>query len=250
MSDCKGIKILVIGESCKDVYQYGNCSRLCPEAPVPVFKMLPKTKINGGMAKNVHDNLTSLGVNAELSTNQNWEVINKTRYVDHRTNYVVVRVDHNDDIYGRVDLSDIDFDKYDAIIISDYNKGFLTEEDIEYVAEQLPVTFLDSKKILGKWIQNVKYVKINNFEFERTKHKIPKRLMNKFIITLGPDGCRHRTKTYPVPKVEIKDTSGAGDTFVAALAIEYVKSGKIEKAIHFANECATKVVQKKGVSVI
>tara|TARA_R110000824_G_scaffold115732_5_gene266893 strand:+ start:712 stop:1464 length:753 start_codon:yes stop_codon:yes gene_type:complete len=248
MSDCEGLNILIIGESCRDVYQYGNCSRLCPEAPVPVFKTGFDTKINGGMARNVHNNVLSLGISADLYTNQNWETINKIRYVDYRTNYIIVRIDQNDDLYGKADLKDIDFKKYDAVIISDYNKGFLTHEDIQLIAEQHPVTFLDSKKILGKWIENIKYVKINDLEFDRTKHKIPKRLMNKFIITLGPDGCKHKNKNYPVPKVEIKDASGAGDTFIAALAVEYVKSQKIEKAILFANECATSVVQKKGVS--
>ena len=248
MPDCEGLNILIIGESCRDVYQYGNCSRLCPEAPVPVFKTGFDTKINGGMARNVHNNILSLGISADLYTNQNWETINKIRYVDYRTNYIIVRVDQNDDMYGKVDLSDVDFKKYDAIIVSDYNKGFLTQEDIQFIAEQHPITFLDSKKILGKWIENIKYIKINDFEFERTRHKIPKRLMNKFIITLGPNGCKHKNKTYSVPKVEIKDTSGAGDTFIAALAVEYARSQKIEKAILFANECATSVVQKKGVT--
>jgi bifunctional ADP-heptose synthase (sugar kinase/adenylyltransferase) len=27
-------KVLVIGDSCTDVFRYGNCDRLCPEAPV------------------------------------------------------------------------------------------------------------------------------------------------------------------------------------------------------------------------
>ena len=39
-------KILVIGESCLDIFQYGDCKRLCPEAPVPVFnpKMIAVSK--------------------------------------------------------------------------------------------------------------------------------------------------------------------------------------------------------------
>jgi len=242
------MRLLVIGESCRDTYQYGDCVRLSPEAPVPIFKINRDKNINGGMARNVYNNVLSLDVSADLCTNSNWETINKIRYVDYRTNYIIVRVDHDDSSYGKVDLSNIDFKKYDAVLISDYNKGFLTQEDIQIIAEKHPITFLDSKKILGKWVENIKYIKINNFEFERTKHKIPKRLINKFIITLGPDGCKYRTKNYPVPKVEIKDTSGAGDTFVAALAVEYVKSQNIEKAILFANECATEIVQKRGVN--
>ena len=73
---------------------------------------------------------------------------------------------------------------------------------------------------------------------------------DKLIITRGSGGASHGGITYPVPQVEIKDTSGAGDTFIAALAIEYVKNQEVEKAILFANDCATMVVQKKGVSTI
>ena len=31
------MKILVIGESCRDIFHYGECNRLCPGTPVPVF---------------------------------------------------------------------------------------------------------------------------------------------------------------------------------------------------------------------
>ena len=48
----------------------------------------------------------------------------------------------------------------------------------------------------------------------------------------------------------VKDVSGAGDTFLAALVVEYLKTNDIKSAITFANECATKVVQKRGVAVI
>ncbi len=70
------------------------------------------------------------------------------------------------------------------------------------------------------------------------------------IITLGPKGAKHRDVIFPVPQVEIKDTSGAGDTFVASLAANYALNQDISKAIESANDSATKVVQKKGVSVV
>ena len=54
-------KILVIGDSCSDIFIYGNIERICPEAPVPVFNPTHKTK-NGGMAKNVVKNLEALGL--------------------------------------------------------------------------------------------------------------------------------------------------------------------------------------------
>jgi bifunctional ADP-heptose synthase (sugar kinase/adenylyltransferase) len=88
------IKILIIGESCKDVFHYGTCDRLCPEAPVPVFK---STQIieNGGMAMNVYHNLVTFGVNLDIITNNNWQQITKTRFVDKRANHMFMRLDEN-----------------------------------------------------------------------------------------------------------------------------------------------------------
>ena len=43
------MKILVIGDSCTDVFVYGQIDRMCPEAPVPIFQPVSK-KENGGMA--------------------------------------------------------------------------------------------------------------------------------------------------------------------------------------------------------
>jgi sugar/nucleoside kinase (ribokinase family) len=70
------------------------------------------------------------------------------------------------------------------------------------------------------------------------------------IITLSNKGCQYKDKLYPVEKVQIRDVSGAGDTFLSGLVTEYVLTKDIEKAIKFAQECATIVVQKPGVSTI
>ena len=64
------MKILVIGDSCIDEFVYGDINRISPEAPIPVF--LPThTEKNDGMAKNVSNNVRSLGCDIELITNQN-----------------------------------------------------------------------------------------------------------------------------------------------------------------------------------
>ena len=62
------MKILVVGDSCKDVFVYGDISRLTPEAPVPVFNPI-KTIKNGGMAKNVLANLKVMDVDVKIITN-------------------------------------------------------------------------------------------------------------------------------------------------------------------------------------
>lgn len=246
------MKILIIGESCLDVYQYGDSHRLCPEAPVPVFNSNKLKNTSGGMAQNVYNNMVGIApeIEIDICTNKNWENITKTRYVDYRTNYIVLRIDENEDLYGNCDLAKFDFSSYDAVIISDYDKGFLSEDDIADISAIATTTFLDTKKILGSWCKNVDFIKINDAEYERTKHKLTEDIVNRMIITTGPNGCLYQDKVFPVPKVEIKDTSGAGDTFIAGLTVEFVRSGEILRAIEFANRCATRVVQKRGVTAL
>lgn len=160
-----------------------------------------------------------------------------------------VRVDSSENI-SAIDPSSISFD-YETIIISDYDKGFLSEEIIEYICANHSQVFLDTKKILGDWAKQAKFIKINNYEYERSKFFINRFINDKVIKTVGGEGCVYKGKKYPVKKkVEVLDVSGAGDTFMAALAVNYTDTYNIESAINFANECASEVVQHKGVTII
>ena len=231
------------------MFSYGECNRLCPEAPVPVFNLI-KTIENGGMAVNVKKNLESLGVDVNMHTNKNWKNITKNRFIDLKTNHMFMRLDCQDTSYGRSSVTKINYEKYDAVVVSDYNKGFLTEKDIEHICAQHNNTFLDTKKVLGEWCKKAKFIKINSYEYEKTKHTLTAEIESKIIVTMGPDGCLHGGVTYPVDEVEIKDVSGAGDTFLSGLCYKYVQTNDIEESIKYANECATTVVQKRGVSII
>jgi|TARA_R110002020_G_scaffold18571_5_gene64673 bifunctional ADP-heptose synthase (sugar kinase/adenylyltransferase) len=246
------MKILIFGESCKDVFNYGECDRLCPDAPVPVFNSL-NTVDTYGMAKNVENNLKSLGVTTYLVTNQNYEQITKNRFIDNRTNHMFLRVDENDERYGSLKIESLkflNFVEFDAVIVSDYNKGFLSIEVLKEISASHPLTFIDTKKQIGSWANDFSFIKLNNNEFVTNKKNITPILKKKMIVTKGPKGCIYQNKLYPVENVEVKDTSGAGDTFVAGLCYKFVETKDIERSINYANECATRVVQKRGVGVI
>lgn len=239
--------ILVIGESCRDIFVYCDAPRLCPDIPVPVLNIINQTE-NVGMSKNVQRNIMSYLPNCNIVTNINWQNITKTRYVHEKTNHMFFRVDSPHNI-GRINLDSIDYD-YKIIVISDYNKGFLTESDIKEITKKHDCVFLDTKKVLGEWAKDCKYIKINDFEYQNSKHSINDSIKNKIIHTKGGDGCEFQNKQYKVNKVEIKDTSGAGDSFISALVINYLKTNDIISSIKFANDKASKVVTKIGVSVI
>jgi hypothetical protein len=243
------MKILVIGDSCTDIYHYGKCNRLAPEGPVPVF-MTTRTELNGGMAKNVYENLLSLNNNCDIVTND--EQITKMRYVEERKNHLFLRVDSHERKVGRIkNLKNIDFSLYTGIVISDYDHGFLTEQDIEYIASKANGTvFMDTKKKLGSWCSEIDFIKINEFEYEKTKDFITKEIDDKLIVTLGDRGCRFRDKVFPVLPVEVKDMEGAGDTFLSGMVHDYIRTHSIDSAIQLANNYATIVVQHKGVNKI
>jgi len=250
--ECLPVKILIIGESCRDVFHYGESVRLCPDAPVPVFKSL-KISDNGGMAKNVQRNLQSLGCQTELITNSEWEQIRKTRYVDFRTNHMFLRVDENESTFGSLSvdrLEKLDRDSYDAVVVSDYNKGYLSEDVLYFISQWHPLVFLDTKKILGPWAEEFTFIKINNAEFKATEHTLNDNLRSRLIVTRGYRGSEFLGKIYTVQSVEVKDTSGAGDTFLSGLCYKYVETKDIVTAIKFGNSCSTKVVQKRGVSIL
>lgn len=241
-------KILIIGESCKDVYVYCSALRLAPDVPVPVLNVIDQTE-NEGMAMNVFRNVRVIHKKCDIVTNPNWESITKTRYVDLASNHMFIRVDSDHSKIPRIDLKNIRFD-YDLIAISDYNKGFLTEEDIAYICKNHPNVFIDSKKKISTWANDAKYIKINNFEYLRSKPTLTSELEKKVIHTKGGDGCIFQDKIFPVAQTEVKDSSGAGDTFFAALIVSYARTGVIEEAIQFANTCASKVVKERGVTTL
>ena len=233
-----------------DVFVYGQIDRLCPEAPVPIFEPIHQ-KENGGMARNVKNNLVALGADVHIISNDNG--MKKIRYVDTNSNQMVMRLDEND-VCGRIEnLKDMSFSDYDAIVISDYNKGFLHVDDIQYICEKYEDVFIDTKKEINDWIMNVKFIKINSIEYNNNVKYIKKNnhwLNDKLIVTRGKYGCEFNGNIFDVENVPIKDVSGAGDTFLSALVVEYIKSQDIIKSIRFAQKCTTMVVQKQGVTTV
>ncbi len=242
-------KVLVIGDSCQDIFIYGKCSRLSPEAPVPVFNPLKTIKM-GGMSLNVYENLKSLGLNVQIVTNKN--KVTKTRIIDEESNQHIVRIDSNEKNDRIKNLSELPLSDYDAIIISDYNKGFLHYEDIKYICRNNDNVFVDTKKIIDDNFKDCKFIKINKKEYDyNLEHSsFLENFSEKLIITLGSDGAKFLGKHFPVKKVNIRDVAGAGDTFISALTFHFIKTKDIEESIKFANKCSNIIVQKKGVNKI
>lgn len=234
-------KVLLIGDSCTDIYIYGNCNRLNPEAPVPILNYT-RTVTKQGMAWNVRQNLLAFDIDVYMLTNN--EKITKTRYIDEKSNQQILRVD------DETKLKPMDYqipeDSYDAIVISDYDKGFITSQmlfDIAYKSK-CPV-FIDSKKqLLPKY--NC-YIKINDVEYAKLKDKND---YDNLIITKGGKGAEYDGILYPGQEVSVYDVVGAGDTFLAALVYGYLKTKSIQESIPLANKAAAISVSHQGTYVL
>jgi bifunctional ADP-heptose synthase (sugar kinase/adenylyltransferase) len=240
-------KILVIGDSCEDIYQYGTCDRLSPEAPVPILK-LNRTEIKPGMCMNVAKNLEGLGLKVDVLTHK--KKIKKYRFVEEKRLVHLLRVDEEDCPVDSLVWDDVESllknQEYDAIVISDYNKGFIKDDLcrklVEFVDGKTPF-FVDTKK------QDIScysgcIVKVNKFEKENIK-KFPDSNY-ELIVTLGEEGAFWNGKIYPTKKSKLYDVCGAGDTFLAALVYSYVSNSSLENSIEFANKCASLSVTHFG----
>ena len=239
--------VLLIGDSCTDVWAYGECKRLSPEAPVPVMKYR-ETQSALGMAANVNENLKSLGINVNFLTNK--ETITKTRYVDEKSNYQVMRLDNEPDVKplreAELRMAAMHLE-YDAVVISDYDKGYVDDNLIDIIAPRNPgiKIFVDTKKKkLPTQYNNVVY-KINKKEFELLD---PDHIPNgkNMIVTHGANGALWDHQTFPVPITRVFDVTGAGDTFLAALVFYYIQLPDMKESINFANRCAAIAVQNPG----
>ena len=233
------MKVLLIGDSCVDRYVYGDAKRLSPEAPVPVLDYI-RTDSTEGMAYNVFHNLNSFGIETHLLTNDE-EIVN-TRYIDQKSNQQILRVDEESEIKP-FDNEEVDSD-YDALVISDYNKGFITQEKLFEISSTFvgPV-FIDTKKCS---VPENAFIKVNETEFSKITHFIP----DNMIITKGGEGTEYQGKLYPAEKVKVFDVVGAGDTFLAALTYGYLKYGTIDRAIPLANKAAAIAVYHTGTYVL
>jgi D-beta-D-heptose 7-phosphate kinase/D-beta-D-heptose 1-phosphate adenosyltransferase len=242
----RGMKILLIGENCKDVFIYGDCDRLNPEAPTPVF--IPKeTQSNYGMAGNVKNNIKSLGMECDFITND--EVCHKKRYVDSKSNYILLRVDEDVEYKPLTKTDLLNIGSYDLVIVSDYNKGLLTDEILNYIGESAKLSFVDSKREIGDWVKSFDCLKINNNEYNQNKKYIDNNFYEKTVITMGSDGCKINNTIIDGEVVDVSDVVGAGDTFLAALSLKYLENNDIYESMKFANHCSSKVVSQRGVAL-
>jgi D-beta-D-heptose 7-phosphate kinase/D-beta-D-heptose 1-phosphate adenosyltransferase len=262
-------KIVVIGDFATDRTVFVRPTRLCPEAPVPV--VVPIREVTTmGMAGNVTVNLISMSGDNQIVYPFGPQGIKHTklRYVDEATGYIMLRVDTDVetkpfDAKALFDLLEAALPKVDAIVMSDYAKGFLNQENVQRIAtyaraEDIP-TFLDTKMILGDWSKDVFCVKINQKEYKTNLDAnlplFPRMYCQHLVVTKAGNGAElmnpnGETMAIQTTDVQVADVCGAGDTMLAGLVLKYVSDPILSYAVEFANKVASFAVTKHGVYAV
>jgi rfaE bifunctional protein kinase chain/domain len=299
----KELKILTLGDVMLDVYDfcYTANSRPSPERPGRrVYKAEESLKRLGG-AGNVAANLASLGVSSvlvsicgqdgyantleELSKEQNIHYFYihekeristlKTRlYIDdeyllRRDDEVSYTIDENSQ-EAVLQAFSRELKGSDAVIFSDYNKGFFNERTAQIMIQMcnernVPVIvdfkppnkhfFKGATLIAPNFIeaQNLApdFVVDENIE-NHAKLLHEKLACQNLVVTLGKFGlCAYDGNNFemiPANKVNAVDSVGCGDTVRAALALGYALGFSLRDACKLANAAAAIVVQKIGTA--
>jgi D-beta-D-heptose 7-phosphate kinase/D-beta-D-heptose 1-phosphate adenosyltransferase len=299
------LRIVVIGDIMLDIYDfcYSAASRPSPEKPgKPVYTAHRSFKSLGGAA-NVAANLAALDVSTaligvtgndghfftmrELANDASIEhrlIKDPTRqstvktrlYIDDE--YALRRDDETAERVGEQTAQQIlaafhqELGNADAVIISDYNKGFFTPEISRTVIDAcnqrtIPV-IVDFKPPNRALFSGATLIAPNNLEagmmielfrredrLEEAMHELYELLQCKnVIVTLGARGiCGYDGREFfvhPANKVSEVDTVGCGDTVRAALAAAFALGGGLKIAARLANDAAAVVLQKKGTATV
>lgn len=298
-----GKKILVIGDIALDRYVFGNVERLNPEAPVPILhanEERPATGAAGNTAKNaamlgakttlasvVGDDIGAErlqvvahaeGYTAQFVVDKSRPTIEKIRYLVR--NQQMLRVDYEEtkEVAGQVEESVIETiekaaSETEAIIVSDYAKGVITQRVAQAVMkisqETGMIVAADVKPSRAAWFAGATFISPNRKEaheilgfnrFEnggREPQELAAGLQVKMqcdvFVTLSEAGMyvleKDASEGTHVPQehvVEVFDVSGAGDTATAVLTLARLSGASAVEAAELANAAGAVVVQKVG----
>ncbi|RKR82257.1 D-beta-D-heptose 7-phosphate kinase/D-beta-D-heptose 1-phosphate adenosyltransferase [Mucilaginibacter gracilis] len=304
------IRVLVIGDLMLDHYLWGDVNRISPEAPVPVVNAANDTYSAGGAA-NVALNLANLGVETSvlgyfadddagqklkhiLSDNKvkvlstakqsGAPTIIKTRVIVR--NQQLCRIDREDlreyyQIDDAIDFEDLLEDvlsNVDAVIISDYAKGVITQKLLNKVLKRaseqsqllVAVDPKPSRKLLFNGVglltpNRTEALELAGLSLPHHGEPYPLEEICRIIydiynpkllvITLGAEGMAICEKgkviqLLPTEAREVFDVSGAGDTVIATLTAAIAAKFDLGEAAWLANGAAGCVVAHMGTKPI
>jgi rfaE bifunctional protein kinase chain/domain len=303
LEQIKSLRVLVIGDVMLDRYVIGEVSRISPEAPVPVLAVTEERSVAGGAA-NVALNLRSLGAAVEvigwfgederggelidLLNQSDVEVDTRFRFASAPTisksrvtasNQQICRVDRESSpqhyLPDLKKLGNLIADKassVDAVIVSDYGKGFVSDDLLSLVRPTAQFLSVDPKPsrplaygrpdlLTPNRLEALELAGLSRetrcpFPQEEVVRKIFEKFSPRLLaITLGAEGMLLAEdgkilQTIPTAAREVFDVSGAGDTVIASLSVALAAGQSFVQAAEFANLAAGVVVGKVGTASV
>ncbi len=273
------MKVLVVGDTILDLYCYGKTPRVSPENPnVSVFEQT-HNEIKLGGACNVLNNIHKLNQRINLDYcgwldaqtlqqlnnqiyNKHWNnnvapehtIVKKTRYV--ANNKQLLRIDSGIGYHDlKLSILKSDLLELDLIVISDYDKGTIIPEVFNFIYKNSTCQILiDLKKHNNiECLQSDRIIlKMNESEWKENGANINNL---STVITLGRDGWmtnQSKKKNKSNETVSSPDVIGAGDSFLAGMAVYYLetKDWNIDAMAEFGNTIAQQKVKRFGTYAV
>ncbi len=307
-----GKRILVVGDLMLDEFIWGKVSRISPEAPVPVVNVTGETYYPGGAA-NVARNLreftpevdvmglagtdpagerllqllTRSGIGtSSVQQESGFPTSLKTRII--ARNQQVARVDRErpgalSEEQTRRAMADFDrlIPTFDAVIVADYGKGFLTQALADFICQTTrrhsKLLTVDPHPHTSLAWHGATAMKPNRTEaflaagMPPSEPMLPvledqplltacQRLLARWdcaalLVTLGEHGMllsERDTPPYPIPAhvKDVFDVSGAGDTAIAVLTLALAAGAYATEAAELANRASGIVVGTLGTATV
>ena len=286
-----------------DHYLWGSCERISPEAPVQVVDIAKETTVLGG-AGNVINNLITLGANVSvcsvIGNDDNGKelltmldtigveskniIIEEQRHTSKKSRVIAVsqqilrydkesKSDISEDSQKNImSLLSNDMQGVDAIILSDYGKGVLTDSLCQTIireAKKSDIKVLvdpkgsDFSKYSGAYLltpNKKEAILATNIEIkdDATLKEALLKLkdtcnLGVSLITLSEDGISiydKEVEIFPTVAKEVFDVTGAGDTVIASIAFALSVGKTIQESAAFSNLAAGVVVGKIGSATV
>jgi len=281
------VKILVVGDIMLDTYIVGKVDRISPEAPVPIVNVVDEYYTLGGCG-NVFNNIKSMGSNAFCITSfgkdeagekiaemldesiivadKDTETIEKIRVVANHRETQMIRIDKeyntvkmNKDILDQIAYNN----KFiaDIIIVSDYGKGMINKDMMNYLRALNTPIIVDPKPINGHIYNDLFMITPNKKEYKEIlfdiKFGLPSIKNIEYVLqTAGKDGMylddlkKKKTTHIKTKSSDVYNVTGAGDTVIAVMAVCIAKGLDALTSAKIANKCASYVVTKPGTTAV
>lgn len=281
------VNILVIGDIMLDKYIVSEVTRISPEAPVPVAKVIKEYETIGGSG-NVIRNIKRLGArtfsigavgadNAGQSISEQVgegitvvdptiETIQKIRVVSTGTETQMLRIDRE---RGKVNITEDTILNiayritccYDLVVVSDYGKGMITQETMALVKNLRTPILVDPKPQNEKLYNDVFMITPNTEEYTKMsldRRKSKRKNIQYVLITMGSGGMmfidnvtkRSKVKHIKAEPVEVFNVTGAGDVVISVVGTCLAMGIDPFSASIIANKCANEAVMKKGTCIV